>query len=110
MRGTIMNARKFTSLALAAALTAGLAGTAMAKPSDEAKEATALQTAKVSLTQAITTAEQQTGGKAYDAGVDIKGGVPRIAVETNGPKGVQTVVVDAQSGKVVSTTQGGETD
>ena len=106
-----MNARTFTSLALAAAIMAGLGGAAMAKSNDEAQESTALQNAKVSLTQAIATAEQQTGGKAYDAGVDIVDhGQPRIAVETNGPKGVQTVVVDAQSGKVVSTNQGGETD
>ena len=105
-----MNARKYTTLAVAAGLMAGMAGAAIAAPGDEAKEATALQSAKVSLTQAIATAEQQTGGKAYDAGVDIKGGVPRIAVETNGPKGVQTVVVDAQSGHVVSTHQGAETD
>ena len=47
---------------------------------------------------------------AHDAGVDTKGAQTRIVVETNGPKGVQTVMVDAQSGQVVSTHAGGETD
>ncbi|HYZ23558.1 MAG TPA: hypothetical protein VE690_15520, partial [Rhodopila sp.] len=69
-----------------------------------------LQGAKVSLTQAIATAEQQTGGRAYDAGVDVKDGNTRIVVETNGPKGEQTVAVDAQSGGVVATHAGGEAD
>ena len=100
-------------IALAALLAAGAlaGGTALAAGNTgEEKEATALQSAKITLTQAIATAEQQTGGKAYDAGVDVKGGVIRIAVETNGPKGVQTVVVDAQSGQVVGTHAGGEQD
>ncbi len=104
-----MNVKTATALALAGLLAAGTT-IASAAPSDEQKEATALQGAKVSLSQAIATAEQKTGGKAYDAGVDLKGSQPRIAVETNGPKGVQTVVVDAQSGAVVGTHAGAETD
>lgn len=98
-------------LAMAAVLvTATIGGTALAADRDEDRETTALQGAKVSLTQAIATAEQQTGGRAYDAGVDVKGGQTRIAVETNGPKGVQTVTIDAQSGQVVGTHAGGEQD
>lgn len=98
-------------MALAGLLASGaVAGTAYAGSNDEANEATALQNAKVTLPQAIATAEQQTGGKAFDAGVDSKGGQTRIAVETNGAKGVQTVIVDAQSGQVVGTHAGGETD
>lgn len=106
-----MNTKTLASLALAGLLATGaLAGTALAAGSDEQQEATALQNAKVTLSQAIATAEQQTGGKAYDAGVDLKGGVARIAVETNGPKGVQTVIVNAQTGKVVGTHAGAEAD
>lgn len=98
-------------VALAGVLVTGaMAGTAFAGGNDEANEATALQNAKVTLPQAIATAEQQTGGKAFDAGVDAKGGQTRIAVETNGAKGVQTVIVDAQSGQVVGTHAGGVTD
>ncbi len=107
-----MDTKTLASLTLAGLLAAGsLTGTALAAGgSDEQQEATALNGAKVTLPQAIATAEQQTGGRAYDAGVDLKGGAARIAVETNGPKGVQTVIVDAHSGKVVGTHGGAETD
>ncbi len=98
-------------LAMAALLiTATLGGSALAAGQDEDREATALQGAKVSLTQAIAVAEQQTGGQAFDAGVDVKHGQTRISVETNGPKGVQTVVINAQSGEVVASHAGGMPD
>lgn len=104
-----MNTKLIASLALAGMVTAGtLSGAAFAAGED--REANALQGAKVSLTQAIASAEQQTGGRAYDAGVDIKGGQTRIVVETNGPKGIQTVAIDAQSGQVVASHAGGEAD
>ncbi|MGH8132650.1 MAG: PepSY domain-containing protein, partial [Steroidobacteraceae bacterium] len=105
-----MNTKALSMLALAGLLAGGLASTAFAASGDESREATALQGAKVTLPQAIAIAEQQTGGRAYDAGVDIKGGVARIAVETNGAKGVQTVTVDAQTGQVVGTHAGAEQD
>lgn len=106
-----MTKKTIASLALAGLLAAGaVAGTAVAADRDGDQEAKALQGAKVSLTQAIATAEQQTGGRAYDAGVDTKSGQTRIVVETNGPKGVQTVAVDAQSGQVVASHSGGEPD
>jgi len=106
-----MNTKLIASLALAGMVTAGaLSGPAFAAGGDENREANALQGAKVSLAQAIASAEQQTGGRAYDAGVDVKGGQTRIVVETNGPKGVQTVAIDAQSGQVVASHAGGETD
>jgi uncharacterized membrane protein YkoI len=106
-----MNTKHIATLALAGLLATGaIAGTARAAGGDEDREATALQGAKISLTQAIATAEQQTGGKAYDAGVDARGGQAHIVVETIGPKGVQTVSVDAQSGQVVGSHAGGEAD
>lgn len=108
-----MNTKTLAFPALAGLLATGvlLGGTAFAAASsDEAREAAALQGAKVTLSQAIATAEQQTGGKAFDAGVDNENGTVRIAVETNGPKGVQTVLVDAQNGQVVGTHAGGEQD
>jgi uncharacterized membrane protein YkoI len=107
----VMNVKITIPLALACLLVFGsLGGAAFASDDDEAREATALQGAKVSLSQAIATAEQQTGGRAYDAGVNLKGGQVRIVVETSGAKGVQTVTVDAQSGEVVGTHAGGEAD
>lgn len=91
-------------------ITGSLAGTAFAANREIDPEATALQGARVTLVEAIATAEQTTGGQAYDAGVDKEGGQVRIVVETNGPKGVQTVVIDSQSGQVVATHAGGAAD
>lgn len=102
---------KFANIALAGLLAINtLVGTAFAASHSERHEETALQNAKVTLPQAIAIAEQQTGGKAFDAGVDIKRARTGIAVETNGPKGVQTVIVDAQTGQVVGTHPGVEPD
>lgn len=98
-------------LILSAILVTGtIGGSAFAAGQDEDQEASALQGAKVTLVQAIGMAEQQTGGQAFDAGVSTAGGQTRIAVETNGPKGVQTVTIDAQSGQVVGAHAGGEPD
>ncbi len=104
-----MNAKTMTSLALAAIIATGtLAGTAFAANQVEDRETTALTNAKVSLAQAITTAEQKTGGHAYDAGVSTDGGQTRIVVQTNGPGGAQTISVDAQTGQVVANQAGAE--
>jgi uncharacterized membrane protein YkoI len=105
-----MRTKHGAAIALAGILFVGVAGTAFAASSDEAQEQTALQGTKLTLSQAIAAAEQQTGGKAYDAGVDVDNGKPRVVVETNGPKGVQTVIVDAQSGQVIGGHAGGEAD
>lgn len=97
--------------ALAAMLAAGsITGAAYASDRDVGQEATALQGARTTLAEAIATAEGQTGGQTYDAGVDTKGGQVRIVVETNGPKGVLTVSVDARSCQVVAMHEGGEED
>ncbi len=98
------------AIALAGALSLGAAAPAFAAGHAEAQEQTALEHSKLTLSQAIATAEQQTGGKAYDAGVDVDHGKARIAVETNGPQGVQTVIIDAQNGQVIGTHSGGEAD
>lgn len=103
-----MNTRRIPALALAGLLAIG--GTAFAAKQENNTEAAAMRDAKVSLSQAIGTAEQQTGGHAYDAGVHVKGGRTRIAVETEGPRGIVTVTVDAQSGAVIGTHAGGEPD
>jgi uncharacterized membrane protein YkoI len=98
------------TVALAGALFLGLAWPTFAAAKDEAREETALQNTTLTLPQAISTAEQQTGGKAFDAGVDVDHGKPRVVVETNGPKGVQTVIFDAQSGQIIGGHKGGEAD
>ncbi len=98
-----------TTIALAALLTVGAAAPALAANHDE-QEQNLLQGSTVTLAQAIAAAEQQTGGKAYEAGVDVGNGKSSIVVETNGPKGVQTVTVDAQSGQIIRTEAGGQSD
>jgi uncharacterized membrane protein YkoI len=96
--------------ALAGALFLGLAGPTFAENSDEGREETGLEGTKLTLSQAISIAEHQTGGKAFDAGVDVDHGKPRIVVETNGTSGVETVIVDAESGQIVGGHAGGEPD
>jgi uncharacterized membrane protein YkoI len=98
------------AIALAGVLILGVAGPAFAANNGEAQEETALTGTKVTLSQAISIAEHQTGGKAFDAGVGVDHGKPRIVVETNGTDGVQTVIVDAESGQIVGGHAGGEAD
>ena len=105
-----MKTKHGVAIALAGALFLGLAGPTSAENSDEAREETALQGTKLTLSQAISIAEHQTGGKAFDAGVDVDHGKPRIVVETNGTSGVETVIVDAESGQIVGGHAGGEPD
>ena len=105
-----MKTKHGVAIALAGALFLGLAGPTFAENSDETREETALQGTNLTLSQAISIAEHQTGGKAFDAGVDVDNGKPRIVVETNGTSGVQTVVVDAESGQIVDGHAGGEPD
>ena len=56
--------------ALAGLLVLGLSGAAMAKDNQDRSDAATMAAAKVSLAQAITTAEQHAKGRAFDAGVD----------------------------------------
>jgi uncharacterized membrane protein YkoI len=105
-----MKIKHGAAIALAGLFVLGLVGPTLATSSEETREETALQGTNLTLSQAISTAEQQTGGKAFDAGVDVDHGKPRIVVETNGRQGVQTVIVDAQSGQIVGGHAGGAAD
>lgn len=105
-----MHTKNAPVLGILVMLICGVSVDGLAASRDEQREQTALQGARLGLCQAIAAAERKTGGKAYDAGVDASHGTPRIIVETNGPKGVQTIVVDAQTGKIVSAHAGGEVD
>jgi uncharacterized membrane protein YkoI len=98
------------AIALAGILLIGVAGPALGGTKSERQEQSALQGTTLTLTQAIAIAEHQTGGKAYDAGVSIDHGKPRVVVETNGPNGVQTVIIDAESGQIVAAHSGGVPD
>jgi uncharacterized membrane protein YkoI len=107
-----MNIKRMLPAALAAAVAIGAAGgIAHAQNRDQdGRDAAALAGMKVTLTQAIATAEGQTGSRAIGADVSQEGGVTRIQVEVAGPQGVKTVLVDGATGQVTATRDGGAED
>jgi uncharacterized membrane protein YkoI len=89
---------------IAVGSTVGLAHAANSNRGGEnegAQELAALVNAKTTLGQAIAVAEQQTGGKAIDAGLENENGAMAYAVEVATDNTVQKVIVDLQSGKVL---------
>ena len=69
------------------------------------QEATAIQNAKISLVQAITAAEQYTGGKAIDSGIENQNGkVIAYEVKVVKDNTVQEVLVDLGTGQVMKVT------
>lgn len=114
---------KLLPAAMAAALALGsTAGIAFAANNnhgrsgepEEAQEAAAVINAKTSLAQAIASAEQQTGGKAIETGLENQDGVMLFEIEIAKGNTVQTVLVDSRTGKVVKVmsadTENGEQD
>ncbi len=103
-----MTKKRILMASLAAAALAGVAGgVVVAKESREGiHDMASLATMKVTLQQAIATAEQQSNGRAISADIRQEKGAARIEVEVVGPKGPQVVMVDAQSGLVTATRVG----
>ncbi len=94
--------RKLIPIAMAGVVALGsVAGLAYAGTNDNAQEMTALSTAKISLSQAIATAEQKVGGKAINGGLNNENGVMTYGVEVVKDNTVQTVLVDLNTGGVV---------
>jgi len=104
-----MNIKRMLPAALAVAVAIGAAGgIAHAQNRDQdGRNAAAIAGMKVTLTQAIATAEGQTGGRAIGADVSQEGGATRIQVEVAGPQGFKTVLVDGATGQVTATRDGG---
>ncbi len=99
-----MNTKRTIPLALAAALaTVAAGGLARAQGGQDARDTAALAGMRVTLQQAIATAEGQAGGRAVGADVSQERGATRIAVEVAGPQGVKTVLVDGATGQVTAT-------
>ena len=70
--------------------------------SEDKAEVTDLQNAKVTLTDAVKTAERKTGGKAMDAQLTTRQGKPVYEVEVaQGGSNMGTVRVDPSSGKAM---------
>ena len=97
--------QRLVPLTLAVLLAAGGAvGFAQAKePADSnARNVAALAGLTMPLTQAITAAEQQSGGRAVDADRVQHGGATQVAVELVDAKGTHTVLVDGKTGQVTA--------
>ncbi len=98
---------KLLALAVAGAIAGsalGFAGVVQAKDNERrTDEAAVMANAKVSMAQAIATAEQQVGGKAVGSGIEDQNG--KVFLEVEVLKGIQKykVLVDPQSGQVVKT-------
>ena len=72
------------------------------KQDDERQEAAAVLNAKTSLAQAIAAAEQHTGGKAIDSGIENQNGkVIGYDVKVAKDNTVQKVIVDLNTGQVL---------
>jgi uncharacterized membrane protein YkoI len=83
-----------------AAIGIGMGGDALAD-TEKSDDAAAMLAAKVTLTDAIATAEKEAGGKAIEAGMDDQDGTVFIAVSVAQGEKVQKVLIDPQTGKVV---------
>lgn len=64
---------------------------------------TAMLQSKVSLAEAITIAEKETGGRAVRAGADEEDGAVLIKVSIVQNNRMQRVFIDTQTGKIVKT-------
>lgn len=95
--------------ATVAALVFSLAGTATLAYAGEIEsngtpaETLALQNAKISLSEAVRTAEAHAQGKAINSGINDENGVVTYQVEVQTTEGKRhDVFVDMQNGKVIS--------
>jgi uncharacterized membrane protein YkoI len=101
----IMN-RKLTAAAVAAIAAMVGAGAYAAKGSSgQEDDALAILQSRVTLTQAITAAEQHVGGKAAKAEFEQQNGKWTFDVEVVKDQKVMDVKVDAANGKVLSATE-----
>lgn len=87
----------------AVAIGVGVAGGAFADTDKRGLDgdAAAMLAAKVTLTDAIATAEKEAGGNAIDACMDDQDGTLFIAVNVAQGEKIQKVLIDPQTGKVV---------
>ncbi len=96
--------RKVVYLVAVAALSGTAMGSVYAANVVE-NDAMAVKTAKISLTQAVTAAEQYVVGKASRAEFEKHAGQWVFDVEVVGDRKVMDVKVDPESGKVLAATE-----
>lgn len=99
-----MTRSKLLSLMTAGVLAAGTLGAGAAYAKDnQTNEAAIMANAKITMAQAIATAEQQTGGKAVGSGIEDQDGTVFLEVQVLKANQRQKVLIDPQSGQVVKT-------
>jgi uncharacterized membrane protein YkoI len=97
---------KLLTFATAGVIAAGtLAGAAFARENDNrTDEAAVIANSKISMAQAITTAERQTGGKAVGTGIEDQDGTVFLEVQVVKNNQRQKVLIDPKSGNVAKVT------
>ena len=97
-----MRDRNFIPAFAVVLMVLGASGASLAeeRKDDGAAEAAALQGSKVTLAQAIAVAEQATGAKALDAGIDNENGTNFIVVGVMKDDQPHKVLIDLQTGAV----------
>ncbi len=95
--------RKFYLAALAALSATAIGSAQAAKPAEN--DALAIAGAKISMTQAVTAAEQHVGGKASRAEYERHKGHWVFDVEVVKDRNVMDVKVDPANGKVIAATE-----
>lgn len=104
-----MPTKNIVSVALAALILLG--GVALVSATDrddddDVQERAALQSAKITVSEAIAAAEKEVaGGKALEAEFEIINGTASYTIEID-KDGVQTVLVDAATGNVLKVVAG----
>ncbi|MEQ1527008.1 MAG: PepSY domain-containing protein [Gallionella sp.] len=96
--------KQATYVAAFLVLSAAVFGTAYAAKATE-NDALTINTAKISLIQAVTSAEQHVGGKASSADYEQHKGKWVFDIEVVKDKSVMDVKVDATSGQVIVATE-----
>lgn len=98
---------RFNTLAIAVLTCASLAGLGAAMARDTTREPSeqdewvAIQNAKVSLSEAIARAEQETGGTAVEAALELNNGALAYQIETAQADGRKEVIIDLATGAVL---------
>jgi uncharacterized membrane protein YkoI len=109
-----MNRTKPVTFAMVSVLamgTLGAVGAAYAKDKEfRTNEVAIMANAKITMAQAIATAEQETGGKAVGTGIEDQDGTVFLEVQVLRDNQSQSVLIDPQSGKVVKVAIDNEQD
>ncbi|MFM9939344.1 MAG: PepSY domain-containing protein [Hyphomicrobiaceae bacterium] len=94
-----------TALVAGTLATGAIGGLAYARERGESRtdEAAIMTNAKITMAQAIATAELATGGKAVGTGIEDQDGTVNFEVSVLKDGARQKVLIDTQTGKVVKT-------